>query len=116
MKISSDALLRSAAIHGMINKIFGGALDIINQYGGDVINFAGDALIVRWCEQHMASMACKAAIRLIDADLGEGLSKCLASFIRWSHRVDCALSTRFTHCHRDRRERDAHFTCWKGLV
>ena len=57
----------------MINNIFGGALDIINQYGGDVINFAGDALIVRWCD--MARAACKAAIQLINADLGTGLSK-----------------------------------------
>ena len=75
-----SALLHTA-IHSLINTIFGAGLTIIEQYGGDVIHFAGDALIVRWVsELERAQCACTAAMKLTVADLAPGLSKIRTKF------------------------------------
>jgi len=61
----------------VLNLYFGQIIDLVDQWGGDVIKFAGDAMIALWLNPEGAkeATACALALqrRLHDHDMGDGL-------------------------------------------
>ena len=61
----------------VLNLYFGQIIDLVDQWGGDVIKFAGDAMIALWLNPEGAkeATACALALqqRLHDYDVGDGL-------------------------------------------
>ncbi|HSG43293.1 MAG TPA: AAA family ATPase, partial [Anaerolineales bacterium] len=68
------------AIANILNEYFGQLIDIIGEYGGDVVKFAGDAVIAVWS---------------IDSDTGTPDSVSRADLWQWTMRAaECALEVR----------------------
>ncbi len=68
------------AIANILNEYFGQLIDIIRNYGGDVVKFAGDAVIAVWT---------------IDFDVGTSDSVSRADQWQWTMRAaECALEIR----------------------
>lgn len=68
------------AIANILNEYFGQLIDIVNDYGGDVVKFAGDAVIAVWP---------------IVSDDGEPGSVSRADLWQWTMRAaECALEVR----------------------
>ena len=75
-RYTMDGTSGLVSIHELINSVFEESLRIVDENGGDVIHFAGDALIVRWMDIPNAKQ-CEAAGRtsvvLHQMDLENGL-------------------------------------------
>lgn len=68
------------ALARILNEYFGQLIDIIHEYGGDVVKFAGDAVIAVWT---------------IASDDGEAVSPTRADQWQWTMRAaECALRVR----------------------
>ena len=76
------------AIANILNEYFGQLIDIVNQYGGDVVKFAGDAVIAVW---NIASNAGTS----FDQTQGKPDSVSRADQWQWTMRAaECALEIR----------------------
>lgn len=78
----AEALARRGArgaedLTGLLNRVLGALVERIEQDGGDVVKFAGDALLATWSDEPLAratarAVACAAALHEVVAAAGAG--------------------------------------------